>query len=108
MCGDNVVLDCNQHLDLSLVLREKSSVEKVKFVGVDTKASELVQAGVETMVAALQELENRRVADPLDFWILLHSLNKRVLRSLMAHLSEQANSQTHHLNKPDYWLKVNG
>ena len=26
----------------------------------------------------------------------------------VAHLSKQAKGQTHHLNKPDYWLKVNG
>ena len=26
----------------------------------------------------------------------------------VTHLSKQAKGQTHHLNKPDYWLKVKG
>ena len=36
------------------------------------------------------------------------NLNKRALRPWVAHLSKQAKGQTHHLNKPDYWLKVKG
>ena len=34
--------------------------------------------------------------------------NKRALRPWIAHMSKQAKGQTHHLNKPDNWLKVKG
>ena len=78
-CGDNTVLDCSQppEEDLQPILREEveiavASLKKGKSAGVDNIPAELVQAGGETMIDVLteicnvQNLENRRMAYPMD------------------------------------------
>ena len=72
-CGDNAVLDCSQHPeeDLLSILREEveiavASLKKGEVCRSCGILAELVQAGGETMIGVLQDLENRRMAYPMD------------------------------------------
>ena len=86
-CADNAVLECSQppERDLQPILRRKvemavALLKEGKYAGADYIPAELVQAGGETMFYC-EDLENGRMAYPMDSRWLLHSLKRAIYSS---------------------------